>query len=439
MIDALKKTARTLLDAAGQKGADEAQVVANHRVVTRVVYEKNDFNISTANTFSEFGLKVHKDQRKGSAASNETSPAALADAAERALTLARFSVADEHLVIPEPQSPDELPGRYDDALVELPAAELHQLAAAFVAAAKAEPRLSLDGGELDLTSVHQVVANSKGLEVSDRVTKLSWALMGMGKTEDEVTSFDYLSGMSWGWDGAAGRIDETAKKLVAKLMATFGARKGESYKGRVLLSPAALGSILFGPIGFQISGQQIMDGKSRWEHSLGEQVASKNFTLKDNPFDLALGGAGPYDGEGVAVREWTIIDQGVLKTHIDSTYTAKRRGTRSTGHAGGLHAVTLEAGDHSYEQLLTMGDRLVRVERFSGNVDPVTGDFSGVAKGSHFYENGEHQYPLTETMIAGNVFELLKNIVALSDRSEPFCNAYRTPWVLVDGVSVTTG
>jgi PmbA protein len=79
------------------------------------------------------------------------------------------------------------------------------------------------------------------------------------------------------------------------------------------------------------------------------------------------------------------------------------------------------------------------VERFSGNADPITGDFSGVAKCSHFYKNGEHQHPLIETMIAGNVFDLLKNIVNLSSEREAYFNSCLLPWMLVDEVSVTAG
>jgi len=129
----------------------------------------------------------------------------------------------------------------------------------------------------------------------------------------------------------------------------------------------------------------------------------------------------------------------VLKTHVDSSYTARRRGTQSTGHAGGLLGISLAPGDRSLEQLLSDADPLVVVERFSGNLDPVTGDFSGVAKGSHWHERGEHRHPLIETMIAGNFFEVLKNIVALSDRADHHMNQWKAPWVLVDGVSVTAG
>ena len=439
MIDKLREGAEALLSEASGRGADEAQVIATFSERARVAFEKNDFNISSAGTQSKLSLKVHRDRRKGTATTNETGKDALAGVAGRAVTLAGFSLQDEYLTLPEPQESEELPGRFDDDLAGLPAADLHALAAEFVAAARVDERISLDGAELELRTMGEVIANSRGLRATDRVTQLSWSLMGMGKTETEVTSFDYLSGSTWGWEGAPERAKETARALGERLTACFGPKQAPSYKGAVLLSPAVLGELIFSPMMFHISGQQIMDGKSRWEESLGERVAASAFSLTDDPFNLVLNGATPHDAEGVTTRRTPIIEDGVLRTHVDSSYTANRRGTASTGHAGGLHGICVAPGDASLEALRADPDQLVVVERFSGNLDPVSGDFSGVAKNSHYYEKGEYRHPLTETMIAGNFFELLRSIVGVSNRAEHFCNAYQAPWLLVDGISVTSG
>ena len=439
IIDTLKQNAEELIEQSRAKGASEAQVVATHSLNTQIRYEKNDFVCTSANTQQNLGLKVHVDGKRGTASTNELGAAALADTAGRAVTLAGFSIADDYLIIPEPQAPPDLPGRDDPALRELSAEALHTLAADFVKIAASEKRLSVDGGEVSLSVASEAIANSKGLMVTDSATRLSWSLMGMGKTETEVTSFDYLAGGTWNWAGAAERAEATAKALVAKLLANFGPRKGESYKGMVLLSPAVLGELLYSPIAFHVSGSQLMDGKSRWENSIGESVAASGFTLVDNPFNLEIGGATPYDAEGVSVRLTPIIEGGILRSHIDSSYTANRRGTKSTGHAGGVHGLEVSAGASSIEAMHEMTDQLVVVERFSGNLDPVSGDFSGIAKNSHYYKGGENRGPLTETMIAGNFFELLNNIVALGDEQIIFCNQHAAPWMLVDGVSVTAG
>jgi PmbA protein len=435
-LDELKNRADAFLGEAMQRGADEAEVGASHRVVDRIVFEKNDFQLASSNTTLTFALEVHKDQCKGSAVTNETVGDALGASADAAMTLAGFSLPDEHLCFPEAQKHDEVPGRFDAELQELSPEKLRGFAADFLAAGRHE-KISIDGAELQVTRELEAIVNSKGLVATDQATQLSWVISGMGKTETEVTSFDWYGGNAWNWDGSKERSLADADVFKDKLLRCFNPQKGQSYEGKVLLAPAVLGELIFGPLQFHISGRQIMDGKSRWEKELGKQVASDCLTLIDDPFDLDLFSAAPYDGEGVAKRRTPIIEKGMLKTHLDSTYSAKKRGTVSTGHAGGMKGISVAPGAASIDELIAGTDKLVVVERFSGNLNPVTGDFSGVAKGSHWYEKGEYKHPLIETMIAGNFFDLVKNIVAVSNKADHYMNEYKSPWMLVDGVSVT--
>ena len=78
------------------------------------------------------------------------------------------------------------------------------------------------------------------------------------------------------------------------------------------------------------------------------------------------------------------------------------------------------------------------MDRFSGNCDPLTGDFSGVAKSSKLFVNGENRGPVVETMIAGNVFDLSNNIVAVGDRVETVSGQILCPTIVADGVTVST-
>ena len=429
--------ASALLQVALEQGADEAQVISRGVEETKVRYEKNDFTCTSTNGKLTLSLKVYKNGKKGTATTNELGVDALADTARRALSLASFSIEDEHLSLPENGITTEVPGRYDSSLAELGTDDLHALAAEFIAAASADPRISLDGGQVEVTKYCEALVNSNGMSRTDAVTRLDWTVMGLGKTETETTSFDYLSDSTWSLAGATEKAKETAAKLVSNILQSFGPRSCESYKGHIVLSPAVVADMFLGPISYHVSGSSLMDGKSRWEASLGELVASPSFTLVDSAHNVKLMGATPYDAEGVATKPTVIIEDGVLRAHLDSTYTASRRGTSSTGHCGGMHTIEITGGDSTREELLQSVDQAILVERFSGNVDPLTGDFSGFAKGSHFYKNGRHQHPLTETMIAGNVFDLLKDIHGISKDPKPHCGRFIAPWILVGGVSVT--
>ena len=82
-------------------------------------------------------------------------------------------------------------------------------------------------------------------------------------------------------------------------------------------------------------------------------------------------------------------------------------------------------------------NELLVVDRFSGNIDPIKGDFSGVAKSSRLYKNGTDQGGVAETMIAGNLFDTLNSILDVSSLVEDISGAMQMPWMLVDGVSVS--
>lgn len=439
-IEKMKESARKLISMAIDRGAVGAQAVVNHTRSLKIGLEKNDFNIATSHEEISCAVDIHKEQRKGSSRTNEMDDNSLKNAVDNAIDISAFSVADEHLCLPSPAPTAPLAGRFDPAIESLSMDDLRKLAEEFFKAARTESRISLDSGQVGVTIGHGVIMNSLGIDLADSVSTVWWGVMGMGVDGQDITSFDYLSGSSFRRQGVEEEVGKTANSFAEKILSSFGARKGESYKGKVILTPSAIYSLLLSPLHGQISGKQIIDNISRWGKAVGEKVASEHLTIADNPFDIRLGGATPFDSEGVPTKRLTVIEKGILKSHLESTYTAKRRGTQATGHGGfSMHGCSIEAGGAKIEQLRKTSPLLVEVGRFSGNVDPVSGNFSGVAKGSHLYKNGVRQYPLKETMIAGNFFEMIRNVAALSDDSECFCNSYHSPSILIDGISVSTG
>ena len=142
-----------------------------------------------------------------------------------------------------------------------------------------------------------------------------------------------------------------------------------------------------------------------------------------------------------------LVGDGILHHFLYDGKTALRAGKRPTGHAEGSARsppgigttnLRVSPGDRSDDELLRdLGNGLL-IGRFSGNVDEVSGDFSGVAKGSFLVKNGRKMAPVQETLIAGNVYELFSRVLA---RGHTLHRNMTTecPFVLVDGVTVTAG
>jgi PmbA protein len=214
-------------------------------------------------------------------------------------------------------------------------------------------------------------------------------------------------------------------------------QQAPSYKGKVLLSPRAIRSLMGGLFGYHASGRQVMDGKSRWQDMVGKAVGSSLLTIEDRPHDARLTGATSFDGDGLPTANRVLLDKGVLQCHLQDSYSAKKLGTQPNGCAGAPFGMVFQAGTTPLNQLLKAEPALLLVDRFSGNTDPVKGDFSGVAKNSRLIRDGKDHSSVTETMIAGNMFEIFKQVVALSVETESDSGSFIGPYILVDGISVT--
>lgn len=142
-----------------------------------------------------------------------------------------------------------------------------------------------------------------------------------------------------------------------------------------------------------------------------------------------------------------IIDDGILRTYLYNSYTARKEGRSSTGHAsGGARTVPgigptnllVKPGQRSKEELISDVKRGILVTRFSGFPEPVSGELSGVVKGGFLIEDGKLTRPLIETMISGNLFELLAKISGLSRETERISTLV-APHIRIEDVSITGG
>ena len=115
-------------------------------------------------------------------------------------------------------------------------------------------------------------------------------------------------------------------------------------------------------------------------------------------------------------RERTLIKDGKIQGFVYDNYSATKLKQKPSGMAGGPFGLKLHAGNISLKELIESQPQLLVIDRFSGNSDFTTGSFSGVAKSSSYYENGKFQGIVDETMVAGNVFDLAKNVVGIENK-----------------------
>ncbi|MEH8083289.1 metallopeptidase TldD-related protein, partial [Gallibacterium anatis] len=203
----------------------------------------------------------------------------------------------------------------------------------------------------------------------------------------------------------------------------------------IFLNDVATGII--GHLASAISGGALYRKSSFLLDKLGETILPDWFVIEERPHLLAQLASTPFDSEGVKTRDHNIIVDGVLQTYLLTSYSAKKLGMQTTGHAGGIHnwLVKANSGGGLNALLKQMGTGLLVTELMGQGVNLVTGDYSRGASG-FWVENGEIKFPVSEITIAGSLPEMFKQIVAVGDDIELRSNI-RTGSILIEQMKIS--
>lgn len=425
---------------AKSRGLKACQVTATASDLGRIVIEQGHFSL--ANTLDKMAISivVHHDDRKGSASINQTDPHSIEMAIDTAATLASFAVPDPALNLPDPDSAPtagDAMATLDPALPALSLSHLADLGSTALRTLREDRRVSLDRFEISRGYTLHFLQNTYGVSQWEAQSTLHWDALGFGVDGANVGSMYYDSGFAFQADQLEAKVEAFAHEVRRRILEGLSPRQAPSYDGVVILSPRAVDDLLLETILYHASGASVMDRKSRWIDKVGETVASPLLSVTDFPHDRSLAGTSMYDTYGVPTRTLPILEKGRLRIHLHDCYSAKRTGSTTTASGGGPFALHVLAGDTSQHDLVRLRPKILWIDRFSGNTDPITGDFSGVAKNSRYFENGTDQGSVTETMVAGNTFDLLQSITAVGRETSVVSGHYRAPAIAVDGVAVT--
>ena len=435
-----ESVAKEALQEANKQGANEAKVVCSAAVVKRLSVEAGEFTLANQLQRRGLGLVVHKDQRKGSSTTNVVTPSTVKQAVRNAVAMAEYSIPDENLNFLKAEHADSAPVLeflFEDQLAEMDLSELIGPIKEVLAYLKQDSRVAIDRLEMDISSGWSGLYNSYGVEQSELQNRASWMILGMARDGEAVSGLEAQGGSTYSKVQLLPCAFDDAKSLSKRVIDALKPVRCPSYKGAILLTPRGVSQLFLNMVLYHMSGRAVMDGKSKWENSTGQRVLSDSFSLIDSPHDSLLSGSTGFDSDGMPTRKQTLIEKGVLNLHLQDSYTAKKLGKKLTATAGGPFCLEILPGQKKLASLVDEHKNLLVVDRFSGNTDPVKGDFSGVVKGSRYWQNGQDCGVVTETMISGNFFDIINSQINLSSEVETVGYSYRSPYILLDTVSVT--
>lgn len=389
------------------------------------------------NSDGALGITVYHQNRKGSASSTDLSPDAIKRTVQAAIDIARYTSTDPNagpadrdlLAFEAPDLDLYHPWEIDaDRAIEL-AAQAEQ------AALQADSRITnTEGGSFNSHVGIKVFGNSHGMLQSYCSSRHSLSSCVIAEQNGEMErDYAYTIGrdindlQSADWVGA-----ECARRVLSRL----APRKLSTMKAPVIFAPE-VATGLFGHLVGAISGGSVYRKSTFLLDALGTQILPEWLTIEEKPHLLKGLASTPFDSEGVRTQARDIIKQGVLQNWLLTSYSARKLGLQSTGHAGGIHNWRIAGQGHSFEDMLKqMGRGLVVTELMGQGVSAITGDYSRGAAG-YWVENGEIQYPVSEITIAGNLKDMWRNMVTVGNdietRSNIQCGSVLLPEMKIAG------
>lgn len=412
-----------LATAVADRAAPGEQVeafVARSQDTSVRVYEGEIEQLSSAQS-EGVGIRVIRDGRVGFAYAGSLDRDTVAEALAEARDNVAFGTPDEFagLATPDGVAVVEL-DLWDESLASVPtedkialARQLEQLTLA------ADPRVRIEDATYADAMAEGAVATSTGIAAEGAETACYVVVSALADDAGETqTGYGFSVGR------APGDIDleKASGEGAARATQLLGATKPTSRRTTVVLDPFVTAQFL-AVLSSTLSGEAVAKGRSLFAHRLGEEVAHARITLIDDATNPAAFSATHVDGEGLATRRTPLIDGGVLRNFVHSSYSARRAGTASTGNAvrGGFKstpgcgclALSLVPGTRLRDQLVASIDDGVLITEVAGlhsGVNPVSGDFSTGASG-RLISGGALGAPVREFTIGSTLQRMLFDVV----------------------------
>ncbi|MFZ9707135.1 MAG: TldD/PmbA family protein [Ilumatobacteraceae bacterium] len=371
------------------------------------------------------GIRVIKDGRTGVAYAGTLDEAAISEVLAEARDNVQFGNPDEFAGLATPDGVEPVPQKFwDDALANYPTdqkvaltKDLEQRALA------ADSRVRTESANYDDGWDESAFATTTGIRISGRSNGCYVSVVTLADDGDETqTGF----GFSVGDSPNDFNLDKAAREAADRATRLLGATKPSSKRTTIVLDPYVTSQFV-SILSSAFSGENVSKGRSIFAERLGEQVAVPSFTLVDDPTNKLAYTSTDIDGEGLAARRNVLIEDGVLKMFVHSSYSARRMKTRSTGNATrggfasspgvGCLAMQVTPGSKSQAELIAGIDDGVLIQEVSGlhsGVNPISGDFSTGASGMTIAK-GVIGAPIREFTIGSTLQRMLLDIVAIGN------------------------
>ena len=411
--ESLKKIISETLQLAKQSGASQAEagltvsegmsVSARMRAVETIEYQKDN----------GLGISVYFGQHKGTASTSSLDRDAIRKTVEAACNIAKYTsedpctgLADAELMASDFSDLD----LYHEWNINSKQA-IEMALECEAAALDFDTKISnSEGASIELGKGVSVYGNSHGFLQLERKTRHSISCSVVAQDEQGMQR-DYWYDVNRSPDKLQS-VSEIGHRAAQRTIQRLDAKKLKTGKFPVMFVPE-MARGLIGHFNSAISGNAQYRKASFLLDALDTRVFPDFVQLIELPFNKMALGSANYDAEGVATKEQHLIKDGVVQSYLLDSYSARKLGRQTTGHASGVHNLTLNDTGKDFDACLKIMDKGLLVTELMGQgVSTVTGDYSRGAAG-FWVENGVIQYPVEEITIASNLKDIFAGIIEI--------------------------
>jgi PmbA protein len=401
-------------------GASDAGAEVSEGVGLSVSVRMGELENVERNRDKSLGVSVYLGQRRGNASTSDFSAAALAQTVQAAYDIARFTAEDPAAGLPDAEdlaTPDEVARDLD--LFHpwtIDAAQAAELAQRCEAAALGVDRriTNSEGAGVSAQQSHFWAGNTRGFRggyASSRHYLSVSAIAGRGKAMQRDGWYTSMRDA-----GELSAPEAVGRYAAERALSRLKSRRVATGVVPVLFESTAAAGLLGAYV--QATSGGALYRKATFLHGcLGTAVLPAHVDVREDPHVLKGKGSAPFDDEGVRTTPRTVVDGGIVQGYFLSSYSARKLGMKTTGHAGGSQNLSMTSrltkpGDNLDRMLKKLGRGLFVTELMGQGVNYVTGDYSRGAAG-FWVEDGRIVHPVHEVTIAGNLREMFKGIAAI--------------------------
>jgi len=439
-----KKLAQRAVDMALSSGAETAEVHLRETVDFDVLVRKDMIENLNESTSRSISITLSVDKRKAIVSSSDLKEESISKLIKEGIELCRIMDRDEYFSLPDQDelgSVDKDLAIFDTETLKVETERKIEIAREVESAAlKLDARIISDGGFFSNTIQKIVLANSAGFcdgyqrtfnsfGVSCAIDEIRKEGENIGKKQ---ASYWYSTSVFF---SALEPIEKIAQTAVERTIRKLGAVKPETQKVPIVMDNTTASEFL-GYLASALNGGNIYRKASFLVNKLNEKIASDMVTIVDDPLLQSKLGSRPFDGEGVRSRKNVLVEGGVLKSYLLSTYQARKLGLKTTGNAGGRSNLYIEPGPHSPEKIIESVDNGLYLTFMSGpGANIVTGDFSKGAQGI-WIRNGKLDHPVDEFTVASTFQDMLNGISMIGNDLD-WRRAVSAPTIKIENITIS--